>query len=93
MIFERDVYLYISGHLRKKHLKALIQCCYCGEKRSSTSATMRHIDTVHFDIRKFPCPTCNHRFTCKRDYNNHINAAHSTKNGRNPENSSTLKQC
>ena len=31
---------------------------------------------VHFDIKEFPCPTCNHRFACKRDVDKHINSVH-----------------
>ena len=32
---------------------------------------------IHFDIRKFTCPTCNHRFAAKSDVDRHINSVHS----------------
>ena len=59
----------LSKHLREMHPSNM--CCYCGELRSSTASVSRHIDVVHFDIRKYPCPLCNHRFTCSRDLRNH----------------------
>ena len=65
----------LSAHLKKSHGKETI-CCYCQEQRSSASCTMRHIDTVHLDIRKYPCKFCNHRFTCNRDLKNHISSSH-----------------
>ena len=68
--FKGNDAMELSRHLRDNH--SAIECLYCGEIRSSASSTWRHIDTVHLDIRKFPCPTCNHRFTCSRDLNNHL---------------------
>ena len=65
--------LDLSTHLRQNHSKDLgTKCCFCDKVRSSYGATIRHIDTVHFDIRKFPCHICNHRFTCKRDIDKHL---------------------
>ena len=70
--------------MKRIHLEELNQkCCYCCEKRSSNGAILRHIRIVHFDIRQFPCPICNYRFTCKRDVGTHINSAH--KNGQKIE--------
>ena len=46
--------LDLSTHLRQNHSKDLgTKCCFCDKVRSSYGATIRHIDTVHFDIRKF----------------------------------------
>ena len=64
--------------MKRNHLKELNQkCCYCGEKRTSNHNLLRHIRIVHFDIRKFPCPTCNHQFAFKSDVDRHINSVHS----------------
>lgn len=68
--FKGDTAMDFSRHLREHH--SAIECLFCGQIRSSASSTSRHIDTVHLDIRKYPCPTCNHRFTCQRDLNNHV---------------------
>ena len=63
--------------MKRNHLEELNQkCCYCGEKSSSNWNILRHIRIVHFDIRKFPCPTCNHRFAAKSDVDKHINSVH-----------------
>ena len=70
------MYLCISGHLRKKHLKALNQCCYCGEKRSSTSATMRHIDTVHKGIKRFKCDYCSNAYGQSHELKKHLQICH-----------------
>ena len=73
--------------MKRNHLKELNEkCCYCGKKTTSDKNIHRHINTVHFDIRKFPCPICNHRFTAKRDVDKHINSAHS-RNGQKIETS------
>ena len=61
--------MQLSKHLREKHPSNT--CLYCGERRSSTASVSRHIDVVHFDIRKYPCHLCNHRFTCSRDLKKH----------------------
>jgi len=67
----------LSQHLRRQHSRSIERkCCYCDKRRSSTAATLRHIDTVHLDIRKFPCPVCHHRFTCPRDLRNHQDHVH-----------------
>ena len=73
--------------MKRHHLKEFHQkCCYCGKKLSSNKKLLEHIRIVHFDIRKFPCPICNHRFTAKRDVDKHINSAHS-RNGQKIETS------
>ena len=75
----------VPGHLKRNHLEELNQkCCYCSKKLSSYEKVLRHITIVHFDIRKFPCPICNYRFTVKRDVDKHINSAH-LKNGQKME--------
>ena len=73
--------------MKRNHREELNQkCCYCGKKLSSNKKLLEHIRIVHFDIRKFPCPICNHRFTAKRDVHKHINSAHS-RNGQKIETS------
>ena len=58
-----------SIHLKAMHrLDLKEKCCFCEE---TGTHILRHIDTIHLDIRKYPCPKCNHRFTCKRDLDNH----------------------
>ena len=79
--------LCVPGHLKRNHLEELNQkCCYCSKKLSSHQKVLRHITIVHFDIREFPCPICNYRFTVKRDVDKHINSAH-LKNGQKMETS------
>jgi len=74
----------LSAHLRQKHSKDLgTKCCFCDEVRSSYAATIRHIDTIHFDIRNFPCHICNHRFICKRDVDNHLKSHERRKSAKN----------
>ena len=64
--------LSLGDHLKNKHTKDIgNKCCYCREIFASYANTMRHIETVHLDIRKHPCPICYHRFTCTRDLRNH----------------------
>lgn len=71
--FEGADQVELSKHLRKCHSKEIgTKCCFCDEERSTLMSVMRHIDTVHFDIRKYPCTVCNHRFTCSRDLKNHL---------------------
>ncbi|TRY71496.1 hypothetical protein TCAL_12610 [Tigriopus californicus] len=52
------------------------ECNICGKTLYDKHSLKKHVDAVHFNIKRFQCQVCQRRFSVKNDLKNHVIAVH-----------------
>lgn len=52
------------------------ECNICGKSLYDKHSLKKHVDAVHFNIKRFQCQVCQRRFSVKNDLKNHVIAVH-----------------
>ncbi|MBJ7883212.1 C2H2-type zinc finger protein, partial [Gelidibacter salicanalis] len=52
------------------------ECNICGKTLFDKHSLKKHVDVVHFNIRRFQCQSCPKRFSMKNDLEGHVSAVH-----------------
>ena len=68
----------LKNHMKKEH-KARIECKICGGKFKKIEYHLKTMHTLNED-KKYPCNTCEKRFTEKQRLEDHINNVHTKSN-------------
>ncbi|CAG9860386.1 unnamed protein product [Phyllotreta striolata] len=56
------------------HLNRKLHCCHlCGKKFRTSSHVHRHINVVHYGMKKFSCEFCHNTFSTNSAKNEHVN--------------------
>ena len=59
-------------HLRTHGIGRQIRCELCGKNFTKQSRLTAHIDSIHNNIRPFPCPHCDKAFKARLHLENHM---------------------
>jgi hypothetical protein len=60
------------------------QCSLCPAKVQSPALLLRHLEAVHFNLRKWKCMFCNHSTNAKSNLNAHVKRIHEESGKINP---------